>query len=54
MIGKLKGVIDAYGQDWAIVDVAGVGYQVYCSTRTTPSTARGRRGRYVVDRNLFA
>ncbi len=34
MIGKLKGVIDAYGQDWAIVDVAGVGYQVYCSTRT--------------------
>jgi Holliday junction DNA helicase RuvA len=34
MIGKLKGVIDSYGDDWVIVDVGGVGYQVYCSART--------------------
>jgi Holliday junction DNA helicase RuvA len=34
MIGKLKGVIDSYGEDWVIVDVGGVGYQVYCSSRT--------------------
>ena len=34
MIGKLRGVIDSYGEDWAIVDVGGVGYQVYCSVRT--------------------
>jgi Holliday junction DNA helicase RuvA len=34
MIGKLKGVIDSYGEDWVIVDVGGVGYQVYCSART--------------------
>ena len=34
MIGKLRGVIDSYGEDWAIVDVGGVGYQVYCSART--------------------
>jgi Holliday junction DNA helicase RuvA len=34
MIGKLKGVIDAYGDDHVIVDVQGVGYHVVCSSRT--------------------
>jgi Holliday junction DNA helicase RuvA len=34
MIGKLKGVIDAYGEDFVIVDVGGVGYVAHCSTRT--------------------
>jgi Holliday junction DNA helicase RuvA len=37
MIGKLSGVIDSYGEDWVIVDVGGVGYQVYCSVRTLQS-----------------
>jgi Holliday junction DNA helicase RuvA len=34
MIGKLKGVIDAYGEDYVIVDVGGVGYVAHCSART--------------------
>ncbi|WP_421726393.1 Holliday junction branch migration protein RuvA [Bauldia sp.] len=34
MIGKLKGIIDSYGDDWVIVDVGGVGYLVHCSPRT--------------------
>jgi holliday junction DNA helicase RuvA len=34
MIGKLKGIIDSYGADYVILDVAGVGYQVHCSART--------------------
>ena len=34
MIGKLKGVIDSYGDDFVIVDVGGVGYVVHCSSRT--------------------
>jgi Holliday junction DNA helicase RuvA len=34
MIGKLKGVIDSYGEDYVILDVGGVGYLVHCSTRT--------------------
>ena len=34
MIGKLKGRIDAYGADWALVDVGGVGYHVFCSAKT--------------------
>src|SRR5205823_543395 len=34
MIGKLKGIIDSYGEDFIIVDVGGVGYVVHCSART--------------------
>ncbi|MEF3365992.1 Holliday junction branch migration protein RuvA [Methylocystis sp. 9N] len=34
MIGKLKGLIDSYGEDYVILDVNGVGYVVHCSTRT--------------------
>lgn len=34
MIGKLKGVIDEYGDDHVILDVHGVGYVCYCSSRT--------------------
>ncbi len=34
MIGKLKGLIDSYGEDFVILDVHGVGYVVQCSTRT--------------------
>ncbi|MDA0704571.1 MAG: Holliday junction branch migration protein RuvA [Proteobacteria bacterium] len=34
MIAKLTGVLDSVGQDWAVIDVGGVGYLVYCSGRT--------------------
>ena len=34
MIGKLRGMIDSYGEDFVIVDVGGVGYLVHCSART--------------------
>jgi Holliday junction DNA helicase RuvA len=34
MIAKLRGILDSTGEDWAIVDVGGVGYLVYCSART--------------------
>src|SRR6201987_6496117 len=34
MIGKLKGLIDSYGEDSVIVNVSGVGYLVHCSART--------------------
>jgi len=34
MIGKLRGVIDSYGEDYVILDVQGVGYHVHCSART--------------------
>jgi Holliday junction DNA helicase RuvA len=34
MIAKLKGLIDSYGEDFVVIDVNGVGYQVQCSART--------------------
>ena len=37
MIGKLKGTLDSYGEDFVIVDVHGVGYLVHCSARTLQS-----------------
>lgn len=34
MIGRLKGLIEATGENWVLVDVNGVCYEVYCSSRT--------------------
>jgi Holliday junction DNA helicase RuvA len=34
MIAKLNGVIDSVGDDWVILDVQGVGYQLSCSAQT--------------------
>ncbi len=34
MIGKLKGILDAIGDDWVLLDVNGVCYEVHCSPRT--------------------
>ena len=33
LIAKLKGVVDGLGDDWVVIDVGGVGYLVFCSTR---------------------
>ena len=42
MIAKLTGTLDDFGPDWAVIDVAGVGYLVHCSARTLD--ALGVRG----------
>ena len=34
MIAKLTGLLDSVGEGWAVIDVGGVGYLVYCSART--------------------
>ena len=34
MIAKLAGILDQIGPDGAVIDVGGVGYLVFCSTRT--------------------
>ena len=41
MIRRLKGVLDELGDDWALIDVNGVGYQVFCSLRTLSRFAVG-------------
>jgi len=40
MIGKLKGVVDSFGEDHVILDVHGVGYVVSCSSRTLQNLPR--------------
>ena len=42
MIAKLKGILDETGDDWAVIDVSGVGYLVHCSTKTL--SALGEKG----------
>ena len=42
MIAKLTGTLDDFGSDWAVIDVAGVGYLVHCSAKTL--SALGTRG----------
>ena len=34
MIGKLKGLIDGYGDDYVHIDVNGVVYEAFCSSKT--------------------
>ncbi|MGN6499434.1 MAG: Holliday junction branch migration protein RuvA [Tsuneonella sp.] len=34
MIAKLRGILEETGADWAVIDVAGVGYLVHCSSKT--------------------
>ena len=40
MIGKLRGLVDSYGEDFVILDVRGVGYLVQCSARTLQALPR--------------
>ncbi len=37
MIGKLKGTVDSYSDDHIVLDVHGVGYQVFCPSRILQS-----------------
>ncbi len=37
MIAKLRGRLDSTGDGWAVVDVNGVGYMVFCGARTLSS-----------------
>ncbi len=34
MIAKLRGLLDSTGDGWAVVDVSGVGYMLFCGART--------------------
>jgi holliday junction DNA helicase RuvA len=47
MIGKLRGIVDSAGADHVILDVNGVGYQVFGSVRTL-DVLHGRGGEVVM------
>ena len=46
MIAKLRGLLDGFGADFAVIDVGGVGYLVFASSRTL--SALGAIGEEVV------
>lgn len=40
MIGKLKGLIDSFGDDFVLIDCGGVCYEAFCSGRTLQALPR--------------
>ena len=40
MIGKLKGLVDSFGEDVVLIDCGGVCYEAFCSTRTLQALPR--------------
>ncbi len=52
MIAKLKGIVDSVGQDWAVIDVSGVGYRVFCSGRTLGRMAVGEAVSLLVETHV--
>jgi Holliday junction DNA helicase RuvA len=47
MIGKLKGLVDSFGDDWVLIDCGGVCYQAFCSSRTLQALPRLGEGTVV-------
>ena len=40
MIGKLKGMLDSFGDDHVLIDCGGVCYEAFCSSRTLQALPR--------------
>jgi holliday junction DNA helicase RuvA len=49
MIGKLRGIVDEIDEDYVIIDVGGVGYVAYCSTRTLGGLTAGAAVTLLID-----
>lgn len=52
MIARLKGRIDERGDGWAVVDVNGVGYLVFCSARTLGQLAVGEAATLYIETHV--
>ena len=52
MIAKLKGLIDSLGEAWAVIDVGGVGYLVFCSGRTLRCLGAGEAAEVMVETHV--
>ncbi|NQV84172.1 MAG: Holliday junction branch migration protein RuvA [Rhodospirillales bacterium] len=52
MIAKLKGLIDSTGEGWAVIDVGGVGYLVFCSGRTLGRLSIGQAAEFLVETHV--
>lgn len=53
MIGKLRGKVDSIDEDNVILDVGGVGYQVFCSSRTLAALpSEGEMAQLVIETHV--
>lgn len=52
MIAKLKGLIDSTGDGWAVIDVGGVGYLVFCSARTLGRLGVGEAAEVLIETHV--
>ncbi len=52
MIAKLSGIMDSAGQDFLILDVNGVGYQVFASGRTLSRVQKGEPVSLLIDTHV--
>lgn len=52
MIAKLTGLIDQVDDGWAVIDVSGVGYLVFCSARTLSRLIPGEAGSLVIETHV--
>src|SRR6202162_5473062 len=52
MIAKLTGILDSVAADSAIVDVGGVGYLAFCSTRTLGQLLPGAPARLLIETHV--
>lgn len=52
MIAKLKGIVDSTGDDWAVIDVGGVGYLVFCSSRTLENLRVGEAASLLIETHV--
>lgn len=49
MIGKLKGIVDSFGDDFVILDVGGVGYIVFSSSRNLQALEVGNSASMLIE-----
>lgn len=52
MIGKLSGIVDSIYEDHMIIDVSGVGYMVFCTTKTLGSFVIGQATQLFIDTHV--
>ncbi|MBP7190648.1 MAG: Holliday junction branch migration protein RuvA [Rickettsiaceae bacterium] len=52
MIGKLKGIVDSIYEDYVIIDVSGVGYMVFCSSKTLQNLEEGTACQLLIDTHV--
>lgn len=52
MIAKLSGIVDSIGDDWIVIDVGGVGYLAYCSSRTLGRFGVGEAAQLVIETHV--